>query len=903
MKFRKFAIFMMSLLLCLAIVGCNKTKKKTFNITYELDGGVLPANAPTAYDDAEGVELVSPTKEDYKFLNWVDASNKKVTKIAKGTGKDVKLTAKWKQIVFKLTLDLNGGTYDKELPAKYDSTKDVTLPTPTLSGQVFTGWVTEDGVKVGTQIAADTFAEDLKLIANYRTAGQVETRTIQFDLAGGSFADGYVAPTEYEVGEGLPTLPTPTREGFEFAGWFDGEGNQVFAISKTDDQNFSLVARWLSASEKHSIKYNLDGGAFPEGFVAPTHFFESLGLVLPTNATKEGFVLKGWKMDGSDQLITEIAAGTNTDVTLVAQWDVPSVDIYYTITYKCEGGTLPEGIKTQYKYGEGYVLPDAIPSNEKERFLGWYQEIDGVLTSNKVTRISNVAAGNITLVASFGIPGVYEPKWELNQVGFQGNGMDFVIKVTPVTSYDPNDPGYTGDNVDVKKMHQDAIEAAYDITIVWSAWDDAAPWGPERVKFINKKYLNNEFGDVYVLTIASQWIPTLVKGGSIAELYDINADSGIFTELSYDEEEQDTPGYIQDTTTNDAASVKGKVYGYAPGVARPDYFMYYNVDLVKECNLEDPAEMWLKGEWTLSNFDAWVNQAQNILKNSKGYALDMGFAESIIGMVASTGNQMTKVNPPLLYLVQKKVTDTIATLQSYYQSGVYYGRGVQDVSPGFQAGQTLLHHGDLWFLKTSDRFNPSKMTFKIGVVPYPCADGEGGTPITSDKQEDGIKINDSEYLMYEGRYVTGVDMSNSSFQVPYTGTACYAVLNIAPTGAKNGITTKIITHILHDLVSGIGKDPNSKVTLTEDEAYRNFLQTKFDRDIDVEVVMSCQGKTYFELMELLSMTVGGGSHFGPDAFWPLAASIVKSKDSPTTSLQEVLEKYKSAMRELGYNIK
>ena len=67
--------------------------------------------------------------------------------------------------------------------------------------------------------------------------------------------------------------------------------------------------------------------------------------------------------------------------------------------------------------------------------------------------------------------------------------------------------------------------------------------------------------------------------------------------------------------------------------------------------------------------------------------------------------------------------------------------------------------------------------------------------------------------------------------------------------------------------------------------------------------MSCQGKTYFELMELLSMTVGGGSHYGPNAFWPLAGTIVKSKDSPTTSLQEVLEKYKSAMRELGYNIK
>ena len=330
--------------------------------------------------------------------------------------------------------------------------------------------------------------------------------------------------------------------------------------------------------------------------------------------------------------------------------------------------------------------------------------------------------------------------------------------------------------------------------------------------------------------------------------------------------------------------------------------MYYNVDLVEECGLEDPAELWLKGEWTLSTFDEWIKKAQNVLSTKGGYALDMGFAESIIGLTASTGNQMTKVSPPLLYLNRTNVTDNIALLQEYYHSGLYYGRGVQDVSPGFAGGTTLLHHGDLWFMKESTRFNPAKMTFVIGVVPYPADDGEGGIPVTTTDVEEAISIGNGEYLTNaNGEYIKSVDMSESSFKIPFTGTGCYAVLNVE--NGKNNINSTVIMHILHDLTAGLGDDPNKLVSLSPDESYRNFLETKFDRYIDVEVIMSCQGTTYFEIMELLSMTVGGGSHFGDSAWWPLAASIIKSKDSPVTAINEVLGKYKQAMIDLGYNIK
>ena len=382
----------------------------------------------------------------------------------------------------------------------------------------------------------------------------------------------------------------------------------------------------------------------------------------------------------------------------------------------------------------------------------------------------------------------------------------------------------------------------------------------------------------------------------------MNTDTGIFTKLSYNPTKQEKAGYIQNDTTNQATSVKGKVYGYSLGKARPDYFMYYNVDKVKSLDIEDPAELWMKGEWTMSKFDIWVQNAQTKL-NKGEFVLDMGFAESIIGLTASTGNKMSNVNPPRLFLTNNQVTDRISYLQNAYASGLYYGRGVQDVSPGFQAGSTLLHHGDLWFLKESTRFNPNIMTFTIGVVPYPTADGEGGTPVTTTDASKAIKISEDKYLTdANGNYIETVDMSNSTFKVPFTGTSigtsCYAVLNTE--NGKNGINSEIIMHILHDLVAGLGKDTNNTVNLTADEAYRNFLEFKFDRAIDIEVIMSCQDNTYFELMELLSITVGGGSQFGDGGFWPLALSIVRSHDSPVIAFSEVLPKYEKAMKDLGY---
>ena len=729
--------------------------------------------------------------------------------------------------------------------------------------------------------------------------GGDETKTykITYVLNGGTLEAN--APSSYDDAKGV-TLPSPEKVGAQFAGWYfeaDFSGTLISKINKNTGKDVTVYAKWNVSAEGdvYPIYFHWNDGVAPAN--VPSSYDSAAGLPDLPQPTKEKHQFGGWYNNSActGDAVTAIAPGTEGEVNLYAKWIAQGEIIFYTITYICEGGTLPADAPTQYQGGVGCILPEPTPNKEGEDFLGWYDKQSGA----QIDRITDNVYRHITLEAKFGVKQAYVPKWDLNAIGFDGQGMTYEIKVLPVTEYDPFNPDYSGSGKSVKQAHQTEVEDAYNIIIKYSNWEDAAPWGPERVKFINKQYLNDEFGDVYVVNIASQWIPTLVKGGSIAELYNLQNESGIFGGLS--NEEGDDYGYEQDETINAATSVKQRVYGYALGAARPDYFMYYNADKVKALNLEDPAELWMKGEWTTTKFDAWVRTAQNALTSEGGYVLDMGFAESIIGMTAAVGNSMTKVNPPLLYLTNTKVTSTIERLQEYYQGGFYSSRSVQDVAPGFQAGTTLLHHGDLWFMKESTRFNPTIMTFTIGVVPYPAEDGEGGIPVTTKDQSEAILIGNDEYLKdSSGNFIKTVDMDASSFQVPYTGTSCYSILNIE--NGKNGMNAEFAMHILHDLLGGLGDDPNAAATLSDDEAYRNYLETRFDREIDVEVIMSCQGKTYFELMELLSMTVGGGSHFGDGAWWPLAANIVKSEDSPATKLNEVLNKYKQAMIDLGYNI-
>ena len=76
-----------------------KFTPKIYDIKYELNGGVLPEDAPTTHTALTTVNLKAPTREDYTFIGWFeteDFSDYIVTKILPGRNEDVTLYAKWR---------------------------------------------------------------------------------------------------------------------------------------------------------------------------------------------------------------------------------------------------------------------------------------------------------------------------------------------------------------------------------------------------------------------------------------------------------------------------------------------------------------------------------------------------------------------------------------------------------------------------------------------------------------------------------------------------------------------------------------------------------------------------------------------------------------------------------------
>ncbi len=73
-------------------------------ITYNLDGGINPSDAPTDYIEGGEYTLPIPTKEGYNFLGWF-IEDKVVEVIDSSYKSDITLNAKWELVVTEITIN------------------------------------------------------------------------------------------------------------------------------------------------------------------------------------------------------------------------------------------------------------------------------------------------------------------------------------------------------------------------------------------------------------------------------------------------------------------------------------------------------------------------------------------------------------------------------------------------------------------------------------------------------------------------------------------------------------------------------------------------------------------------------------------------------------------------------
>ena len=181
-----------------------------------------------------------------------------------------------------VSYDVNGGNAitNNSKEVIFDSNYG-TLPTPTRTGYIFSGWFTEK--EYGTLIKSDTIVSNPSNHTIYAHWTPI-TYKIEYVTNGGTL--GTKAPTSGLKYDSVIEISLPTRVGYDFAGW-TASGNLNASTAKFGSSAANVSTAISSTSMKITNKYLLNLTSTDNGLVTLTATWT------PRNDTK--YVVKHWK--------------------------------------------------------------------------------------------------------------------------------------------------------------------------------------------------------------------------------------------------------------------------------------------------------------------------------------------------------------------------------------------------------------------------------------------------------------------------------------------------------------------------------------------------------------------------------------------------------------------------------
>ena len=296
---------------------------------------------------------------------------------------DVECFFKIKEREYKITFNTNGGT----LTGK--NSKDVTytksyglLPEPTREGYGFTGWYTKTvgGDKVDSSTILDK-PEAKTLYAHW----EAKSYTVTFD--GNNGTPSYTNKTVvYDAKYG--SLPTASRTGYTFTGWFTAAsgGTQITSATKVATaSNHKLYAHWTA--NKYTVTFAKNDGTSNNAGTSTVTFASAYGTLL--TASRAGYTFAGWftAASGGTQITSTTKVATASNHKLYAHWTANK----YTVTFAKNDGTSNNAGTSTVTFASTYgTLPTTTRTGYT--FQGWFTTASAgtkVLNTTKVVTASN----------------------------------------------------------------------------------------------------------------------------------------------------------------------------------------------------------------------------------------------------------------------------------------------------------------------------------------------------------------------------------------------------------------------------------------------------------------------------------------------------------------------------------
>ena len=290
---------------------------QNYTVTFESNGGSEVAAITQAYK-SEVAEPAAPTKAGYTFGGWYTDQELEnaATFPYEMPLNGATLYAKWNIVEYTITYADAKGFYTDSVKYTVEDTP-VSLPAPQQAGYEFDGWY--DAQDKLVESIAQGATGDVTLNAKWNLVTYDITYT---GLENANAPEGN--PATYTVESDAITLLNPTKSGYKFLGWFNGE-NQVEVIAEGSTGDLTLEAKW----EKGDLlkKAEEDAEAIKELYQ------DALAGTTITEALEDALVLVGpvhglkvqWKTSNS-------AASVSNEDGLMTVVRSPEKDMIVTLT-------------------------------------------------------------------------------------------------------------------------------------------------------------------------------------------------------------------------------------------------------------------------------------------------------------------------------------------------------------------------------------------------------------------------------------------------------------------------------------------------------------------------------------------------------------------------------------------
>ena len=397
--------------------------RQTFTVTFDAGGGTLNDDESKTFKYGQRFAAQTPTRTDYAFEGWYLADGTKFTDTT--VTENMSLTAYWTAGEVNYTVVHYEMNTDGTYPDTPTSTKTETGTAGTQTeimwlklagyGKGFTTLIEENGVKkavTGNYKVTITGGATIKL---YYARQEVQLSYMDY---------GYKLPTDTTYtpagtcyyGAEL-NLPTPTKKGYKFLGWYtDSECTKEFT-SKTVPavESLKLYPKWKEFNVTYNVKYILmdaDKGDYSnsvlrwtepktkklgEVCVTSSEYYDEVRVIASTLQSSDNQMYCD-KMEATINGKTVILDAKNMEENEVAE-NMTEVRVYvglkkYQVTWVwTDGNGEQKKIEEKRCYGAKLSVPEAVSgqfvkAGEKYRIVnadGSYRIVDGWHITNTET--------------------------------------------------------------------------------------------------------------------------------------------------------------------------------------------------------------------------------------------------------------------------------------------------------------------------------------------------------------------------------------------------------------------------------------------------------------------------------------------------------------------------------------